>query len=67
MPSIPESHDRLIDFKELKAMIPLSRMHIWRLERQGEFPPRLKLSARRVAWRLSAVLAWIETRPFGTK
>lgn len=46
-------------------LVPYSRMHIWRLEKSGAFPRRLKLGRRRIAWRLSEISTWIDTRPRG--
>jgi prophage regulatory protein len=54
--------DRLIDAKERRLLVPYSDMHIWRLEREGKFPKRIKIGANRVAWRLSEVLAWIDEK-----
>ena len=43
----------------------LSRTTIWRLERAGKFPQRLRLSSNRVGWYQSEVEEWISTRPRG--
>lgn len=63
----PEPADRLVTFHELKTItgIPYSRASLWRMERAGGFPQRIKLSPRRSAWRLSELQAWIESRPRG--
>ena len=60
MTSRPPFSDRLIDAVERRALVPYSDMHIWRLERQGKFPRRIKIGPNRVAWLLSEVSAWIE-------
>lgn len=52
----------IIDSVELRRRVPFSEVHIWRLERQGLFPRRVKIGAHRVGWDLSEVLAWIEVR-----
>ncbi len=62
MRQIPNLPDRLIDAKERRLLVPYSDMHIWRLEREGKFPKRIKIGANRVAWRLSEVLAWIDEK-----
>ncbi len=54
--------DRLIDAVERRRLVPYSDMHIWRLERAGKFPARIKLGPHRVAWRLSEILLWVEQR-----
>lgn len=43
----------------------LSRTTLWRLERLGDFPPRVRLGANSIGWVESEVQAWIETRPRG--
>jgi len=43
----------------------LSRTTLWRLERAGKFPMRLRLSANRIGWRKDEVEGWIATRPRG--
>jgi prophage regulatory protein len=43
-------------------MIPFSDMHIWRLEKAGRFPRRIKMGDHRVGWALDEVLTWIEAR-----
>lgn len=55
--------DRFIDWKELKKIVPLSRMHIWRLEKAGKFPLRVEMTERRRAWIYKEILAWMKGRP----
>ena len=54
---------RIIDWKQLKTMVPYSRQHIARLEKAGQFPCRIQLSHSRIGWYLDEVEAWIESRP----
>ncbi len=58
----PNLPDRLIDAKERRRLVPFSDMHVWRLERDGKFPKRIKIGPNRVAWQLSEILAWIEAK-----
>jgi prophage regulatory protein len=58
----PDLPDRLIDAKERRRLVPFSDMHVWRLERDGKFPKRIKIGPNRVAWQLSEILAWIEAK-----
>jgi predicted DNA-binding transcriptional regulator AlpA len=44
---------------ELAALVPLSETTIWRYERDGRFPRRIKLGLKRVAWSRREVLDWI--------
>ena len=57
-PKIPT----LINKKKLLSMIPLSDRAILDMEKRGEFPRRIALTSRNVAWDLDEVLAWIEER-----
>jgi len=52
----------LIDRKTLLALIPLSDRAIFNMEKRGDFPRRIALTSRNVAWELSAVEDWIEAR-----
>jgi prophage regulatory protein len=54
--------DRIIGAKELRSMIPYSPMHIWRLERAGQFPRRIRLGPNRVGWSLIEVTGWMEAK-----
>lgn len=40
-----------------------SRVHLYRLMRQGQFPLPVQLSPNRVAWRLHSILEWCANRP----
>ncbi len=55
----------LIDCDRLLEIVPLSRRTILNMEQRGEFPKRFTLSARRVAWDLAEVEAWIDERRSG--
>lgn len=52
----------LINRKKLLAMIPLSERTIFNMEQRGEFPRRIALTSRNVAWDLAEVELWIEAR-----
>ncbi|MEZ9198956.1 helix-turn-helix transcriptional regulator [Shewanella sp. 10N.286.54.B9] len=52
--------DRLIREKECAHRTTLSRQRRWQLEHLGQFPKRIHLGERTVAWRLSEVMAWID-------
>jgi prophage regulatory protein len=54
--------DRNLRFREVCNMTGLSRTTLWRLERDGQFPRRRRLSARCVAWLESEVEAWVASR-----
>lgn len=52
----------LINRKTLLSMIPLSDRTIYNLEQRGEFPRRIVLTSRSVAWDLAEVENWIEEK-----
>lgn len=52
----------LINRKKLLAMIPLSERTIFNMEQRREFPRRIALTSRNVAWDLAEVEEWIEAR-----
>lgn len=58
----PKKNRTLINRKKLLAMIPLSERTIFNMEQRGEFPRRIALTSRNVAWDLAEVEQWIETR-----
>lgn len=72
MAGLPE---RLIGKKELRQLVPVSDQTFWRWEHeidengQPKFPRRIRLGSGRgrCAWRLSSVLAWIETKAAETE
>ncbi|MCC7241570.1 MAG: AlpA family phage regulatory protein [Acidobacteria bacterium] len=49
---------RLLRFAAVRARTGLSRSTIWRLERQGLFPRRRRISHGAVAWAAEEVEAW---------
>lgn len=52
----------LINRKKLRAMIPLAERTIYNMEQRGEFPRRIVLTSRNVAWDLAEVEAWVDAR-----
>lgn len=58
----PLSTIRIITKKQLREIVPYSHQHIWRLEREGKFPRRVKLGAKRVGWLYSDIEKWVHER-----
>ncbi len=56
------SAQALIDRKQLLKLVPLSDRTIFNLEKRGEFPQRMAITPRRVAWYLNEVTEWMEKR-----
>lgn len=49
--------------KELCQITGLSMTTLWRQEREGYFPARIRLTNHSVGWRRSDIEAWLSTRP----
>ena len=54
--------DRVVSAKERRQLVPYSDMQIWRLERAGRFPTRIRLGDNRVGWSFRELQAWIVAR-----
>jgi len=59
---IEAKNKTLINRKKLLAMIPLAERTIYNMEQRGEFPRRIALTSRNVAWDLAEIEEWIEVR-----
>jgi prophage regulatory protein len=59
--------ETFLRIEEVKAFTGLSRSTIWRLERDGHFPKRIRISRRAVAWRATEIEAWIGSRIAASK
>lgn len=46
----------------IQEVSALSRVTVWRMERDGKFPRRRQLSANSVGWLKSEVDAWVDSR-----
>lgn len=58
-PSSSDFTDRLLSKSEVLKIVGVSASTLYWWIHQGNFPPPVKLGPRRVAWRLSDVLAWM--------
>jgi prophage regulatory protein len=54
--------DRLLTLPQVRQIVPYSAMHLWRLEKDGKFPRRIKVGPNRVAWSQSEISKWVEVR-----
>ncbi|WP_281926773.1 helix-turn-helix transcriptional regulator [Roseibium album] len=53
---------KIVGLPELLDLVPLSRTQIWRLEKQGAFPTRIRIGQRRIGWRADELQDWLEQR-----
>jgi prophage regulatory protein len=54
--------DKIIMAPERRELVPYSDMHIWRMEKAGKFPKRIKLGPNRIGWSLNEINDWIAGR-----
>ena len=52
--------EKLLMLSQVREIVPYSASHIWRLERSGQFPRRIRLGGNRVAWLQSEVNSWVD-------
>ena len=57
------SFDGIMGAADVQLVTGLSRVTIWRLEKQALFPARVQLSPSRVGWHGHEIKAWIDSRP----
>jgi len=53
---------RIIRKPELLAMIGLSDPTIWRMEKEGKFPKRIRLGGNSCGWLESEINEWLDAR-----
>ena len=53
---------RFLRAPEVCERVGLSRMQLWRLERDGKFPKRVQISTNSVGWVGAEVDAWLNER-----
>jgi len=63
--SSPSTSGRFIRDRECRTLTGLSKSTLWRLEKDGRFPRRRKISTRAVGWLSSEVESWIAERAVG--
>lgn len=56
---------RTLRLPQVLEMTALSRTTIWRMERKGTFPARLRLGEASVGWDEAEIVAWLTSRPRG--
>ncbi len=58
----PSRPDHLLYWPQVFDLIGLSRSTVRRLERAGKFPPHIRVSPGRVAWRASEIHDFVAGR-----
>ncbi len=52
----------LLRLPDVMALTGLPKSSLYRMVGSGTFPQMVKLAARSVAWRMSDVMGWVESR-----
>lgn len=58
----PSEPVRMLRLAQVATMTGLSKATVYQLQRQGDFPQRVQLTAGRVAWVEAEVQAWLAAR-----
>lgn len=54
--------NEFLRWPRVRQLTGLSRSTVWRLEKNGQFPARRKLSANSVGWSLIELQTWMQSR-----
>lgn len=60
-----ENEELMLRRRSVERMTGLSKSTLYRLIRQGRFPPPLRLTRKAVRWRRAEVHEWLSARPRG--
>ncbi len=66
-PTKPLTPVRFLRLPEVLARVPVSKVHIYRMENEGRFPRRRKISKHAVAWVEAEVDDWCAKHVAGEK
>ncbi len=55
--------DRIVLKPEACRISGLSQSSLERLEKTGDFPKRIRVSSRRVCYKMSQLMEWLDSRP----
>ena len=64
-PVVPR--DRLMRLPDVEATPGCKKSTIYKLMKEGKFPPCVRVTARMAAWPESSVLAWVQARIAGAE
>lgn len=62
----PKKHFQILRINDLVELLGVSRVTLWRWERDGLLPPKRVLGPNTVGWLESEILEWLESRPTGS-
>lgn len=55
---------KILRKKDVVKRVGLSSVSVWRLEKNGDFPQRVKLGERCVGWHEEDIDDWLASRPY---
>ena len=55
--------NRVVRVSELTALLGISRSTLWRWERNGSLPAKVRYGPNTVGWPASLIEEWLESRP----
>ncbi len=61
-PNSSSSRLRILRRSEVLSMVPLSEASLWRMEKVGRFPKRIRLGSQSYGWAENEVMDWIRLR-----
>jgi prophage regulatory protein len=61
-----DARDRIVKEPERKQITSIGASSAWRGEKVGTFPKRIRLGEHSVGWKLSELMAWVESREVAT-
>jgi prophage regulatory protein len=53
----------ILNFNQVQKLVGYGRTSLWRMEREGRFPKRVKLGPNKVGWHEYEILEWIKNLP----
>jgi len=59
---VPTERERLLKILDVCSRLTIGRTTLYELRTKGDFPEPIRLSPRRVGWRLADIEAWEAAR-----
>lgn len=59
--------DPVLQLTEVLKVTSLKKTALYKMIEEGSFPRQIKLTKRRVGWKKSAIIDWIDSRPYVDK
>ena len=53
---------KILRTNELAELLSVSKPTLWRMQKRGDLPPKIKLSPRCVGWKEDDINVWLKLR-----